>query len=51
MMPRELIDRAKAIAREKTGIPTERMLISATHTHSAPSTMGALGTPPDAQWR
>ena len=45
MMPRELIDRAKAIAREKTGIPTERMLISATHTHSAPAAMGALGMP------
>jgi hypothetical protein len=48
MMPRELLDRAKAIAREKTGIPIERILISATHTHSAPSVMGALGTPPDA---
>jgi hypothetical protein len=47
MMPRELIDRAKAIAREKTGIAVDRMLISATHTHSAPSVMGALGTPPD----
>jgi Concanavalin A-like lectin/glucanases superfamily len=47
MMPRELIDRAKAIAAEKTGIPADRMLISATHTHSAPSVMGALGTPPD----
>ncbi len=40
MMPRELLDRAKDLAKEKTGIPTERMLISATHTHSAPSTMG-----------
>ena len=48
MMPRELIDRAKALAREKTGIPTERMLISATHTHSAPAAMGALGCPADA---
>jgi hypothetical protein len=26
------------------------MLISATHTHSAPSVMGALGTPPDADY-
>ena len=50
MMPRELIDRAKDLAREKTGIPTERILISATHTHSAPSVMGALGTPPDADY-
>jgi hypothetical protein len=47
MMPRELIDRAKDLAHEKTGIPVDRMLVSATHTHSAPSVMGALGTPPD----
>jgi len=47
MLPRELIDQAKALAREKTGIPTERMLISATHTHSAPAAMGALGCPAD----
>ena len=50
MLPRELIDRAKALAREKTGIPVDRMLISATHTHSAPSAMGALGTPPDSDY-
>ncbi|HZW29333.1 MAG TPA: hypothetical protein VFF52_01415 [Isosphaeraceae bacterium] len=50
MMPRELLDRAKALAREKTGIPIDRMLISATHTHSAPSAMGALGTPADAHY-
>jgi hypothetical protein len=47
MMPRELLDRAKAMAREKTGIATEQMLISATHTHSAPSAMGALGCAAD----
>ncbi|MHB1560754.1 MAG: LamG-like jellyroll fold domain-containing protein [Isosphaeraceae bacterium] len=47
MMPRDLIDRAKAMARERTGIPVDRMLVSATHTHSAPSVMGALGTPAD----
>jgi len=44
MMPRELLDRAKAAASKSTGIPPERMLISATHTHSAPPVMGALGT-------
>lgn len=36
MMPRELLDRAKEMAHEKTGIATDRMLIAATHTHSAP---------------
>jgi Concanavalin A-like lectin/glucanases superfamily len=50
MMPRDLIDRAKELAREKTGIPTERILISATHTHSAPAVMGALGCPPDKNY-
>ena len=43
MMPRDLIDRAKADASKVTGIPTERMLVSATHTHSAPSAMGCPG--------
>ena len=50
MMPRDLIDRAKKLAQEKTGIPTERMLISATHTHSAPAAMGALGCPADKNY-
>jgi len=50
MMPRELLDRAKELARKKTGIPTERVLISATHTHSAPAAMGALGCPADASY-
>lgn len=43
MLPRELIDRAKAAAAKSTGIATERMLVSATHTHSAPAAMGCLG--------
>src|SRR5207245_926504 len=35
MMPRDLLDRAKDVARTRTGIRIDRMLISATHTHSA----------------
>jgi hypothetical protein len=50
VMPRALIDRAKALACERTGIPVNRMLISATHTHSAPSVMGALGSRPDPDY-
>ena len=50
MMPRELLDRAKEMASQTTGIPTDRMLISATHTHSAPSAMGVLGTPADENY-
>ncbi len=44
MMTRELIDSAKEIAQRETGIATDRMLISATHTHTAPSAMAGLGT-------
>jgi len=50
MVDRELCDRAKAIASEKTGIPSNRILISATHTHTAPSAMRCLGCPPDPEY-
>ena len=43
-MARELLDEAKSQAAKSTGIPTDHMLISAVHTHSAPSVVGALGT-------
>lgn len=44
MMPRELIDKAKREASHTTGIPVSHMLVAATHTHLAPSVMGALGS-------
>jgi hypothetical protein len=47
MMSREVLDEAKKMASAKTGIPTDRMLISATHAHSAPASMGCLGTDAD----
>ena len=47
MMPRPLLDEAKQLAAKQTGLQPDRILISATHTHTAPSSMGALGT--DAQ--
>jgi hypothetical protein len=47
MIGRELLDGAKALAAAQTSIPAERMLISATHAHSAPSAMGCLGTEMD----
>ena len=51
MMPRELLDEAKQIVQRTTGIPPERMLIAATHTHSAPAAMGCLGTDADADYQ
>jgi neutral ceramidase len=50
MIPRELLDEAKEIASKATGIPTNRMLISSTHTHSAPSVHGCLGSDADEKY-
>ena len=50
MMGRDLLDDAKAMAAKKTGIATDHMLISATHAHSAPASMGCLGTDPDPNY-
>ncbi|MEZ6055207.1 MAG: LamG-like jellyroll fold domain-containing protein [Planctomycetaceae bacterium] len=50
MMPRPLLDDAKAEAAKVTKIAANRMLISATHTHSAASCMGALGTDADPDY-
>src|SRR5438034_868186 len=50
MMPRDLLDEAKELASRATGIPTNHMLISATHTHSAPSVHGALGSDKDEEY-
>jgi len=36
MMWQDLIDEAKAIASERTGLPPDRILVAATHTHSTP---------------
>jgi hypothetical protein len=50
LIPRSLLDTAKALATQATGIPAERILISATHTHSAPSVFACLGTDCDAKY-
>ena len=47
---RTLFDEAKRLANEATGIPTDRMFMAATHTHSAPAAIGALNTPPDEKY-
>ncbi|MCB1079039.1 MAG: hypothetical protein KDM64_14550, partial [Verrucomicrobiae bacterium] len=46
MMSKEVIDRAKALVEEHTGIPPERVLISATHTHSTPRALVGLSKDP-----
>ncbi|MEQ9408237.1 MAG: LamG-like jellyroll fold domain-containing protein [Fuerstiella sp.] len=50
MMPRPLLDEAKQLAAGQTQLKPDRILISATHTHTAPSSMGALGTDADSDY-
>ncbi len=50
MMTQSLIDEAKRQASAQSGIPTDRMMVSATHTHSAPAAMGCLGTRQDPDY-
>ena len=47
MLPRELIDAAKAKVKAKLGIPPECIVVSATHTHSAPTSTGVFQSEPD----
>lgn len=47
MMPRDLLDDAKKLASQRTSIQPDRMMIAATHTHTAPSSMACLGTEAD----
>ena len=51
MMGRDLIDEAKELAASEAGMAPERMLVAATHTHSAPSAMGCLGSRVDPAYR
>ncbi len=44
MLERPFLDEVKQLATQRTHIRADRMLISATHTHSAPAAMSCLGT-------
>ena len=50
MIPRGVHDAAKAKAEKATGIPAANILISATHTHSAPTATGVFQSDPDARY-
>jgi hypothetical protein len=47
MMARDFLDEVKALAAKRTGLRPDRILISATHTHTAPASMSCLGTDAD----
>ena len=50
MMGRDVLDKVKAIASKRTGVKADHLLISATHTHTAPASMGCLGTDADPDY-
>ncbi|MBA4150336.1 MAG: neutral/alkaline non-lysosomal ceramidase N-terminal domain-containing protein [Verrucomicrobia bacterium] len=51
MILRETFDAAKKRVHEKTGLPPENILMSTTHTHSAPSAVGLFQTSPDPDYQ
>ena len=51
MVPREIFDQAKRVASERTGIPASNMLMSATHTHSAPAATPVFQSDPDPEYQ
>ena len=50
LIPRDFADEVKTRAQKLTGIRLDRIMLSATHTHSAPSLMTCLGTDADPHY-
>ena len=50
IIPRELFDEAKQVASRRTGIPAERMLMAATHTHTSPNLTELNTIPRDPEY-
>jgi hypothetical protein len=50
MVPREITDEAKRLAQKATSIPPSHILISATHTHTAPTLAGVFQSDPDEDY-
>ncbi len=51
MVPRDVFDEAKSLASQATGIPTDRMLMSATHTHTAVTVTGVFQSDPEEEYK
>ncbi|MDG1898027.1 MAG: neutral/alkaline non-lysosomal ceramidase N-terminal domain-containing protein [Fuerstiella sp.] len=47
LIPRDIHDKAKDIASQRTGIPSSRILTAATHTHTAPTALSLAQCSPD----
>jgi hypothetical protein len=50
MIPRAVLDEAKHLAHGHTGIPLDRMLVSATHAHSAPAVAAVFQSEPEPRY-
>ena len=50
MIPQSILNQAKHLAHGHTAIPLDQMLISATHTHSAPTTGAVFQSEPDPRY-
>jgi hypothetical protein len=50
MIPRDILDSAKELIRKYTGIPVSHILISATHTHTAPAAAHVFQSIPDPKY-
>ena len=51
MVPREIFDAAKAMVLEEHGIDPSHLMMSATHTHSAPAATNVFQNSPDPQYQ
>ncbi len=50
MVPRHIFDEAKGLIEQHTGIAKTHILLSATHTHSAPAATGVFQSEPDPEY-
>jgi hypothetical protein len=50
MIPRPVLDEAKKLAEERTGIPAQNMLCSATHAHSCGTAAAVFQSVPDPEY-
>ena len=50
MLQRDMLNDVKATVKKRPGIPASKQFICVTHTHSAPASMGCLGTSVDPRY-
>ena len=51
MIPRGVVDAAKAVISQKAGLAPEQVMVSATHTHFAPTCAAVFQSDPDPEYQ